>query len=374
MGSGFRLKDVTYHIAYDKKELGPTYQLNTSDDDTGGQRYNYSDGSGFTYNNGYKAYMTEIENLELGFNWDITTDSSLAFKYVNSSFSWKPDAEHSEDYDGEALANNSLGNRRENATKMYNLSYYNKVLKNVEFSANAGLTKNYTDLFERYPGRGESTCPNSRYNFGAQSNVMLPFGNTLTVGVDDIESKVRSKDLSSATPYYTEGKMRNAGIFLQDQWKATNFLILYAGARYDYWRTFDGRTTSTETRDVSPRTEGYVSPKLSVVVLPDALTSIRLLAGDTFRSPTLWEIYAYRDIPRAGFGSSVPNPDLDPETARSYEAGIERAMTDKLTLGATYFSNHIKDMISPWRSTTPRRGSPTRPTRISPRPIPRAMS
>jgi len=154
----------------------------------------------------------------------------------------------------------------------------------------------------------------------------------------------------SREPYQkTKAKMRTAGAFLQDQWKATDFLILYAGARYDYWRAYDATNTSPTGDEIPSRTKSHVSPKVSVVVLPDARTTIRASAGDSFRSPAIWDLYAFSYVP--GRGRRLPNPDLDPETARCYEAGIERALTDRLKVGGTYFSNHMKDMI--YRVTVP---------------------
>ncbi|MEN6475062.1 MAG: TonB-dependent receptor [Syntrophaceae bacterium] len=344
IASGFRVKDVTYHVAYDNKDIGPIDQYYTSTRGSVGEVIDTATGETTRFL-GYRSWTTEINNLELGANWDITTDSSLGFKFINSTFSWVPETSTSL-YDS---TYDITGSERAHSTKIYNLSYYNKMLKNVEFSANIGLTDNYEDLFIYSPGSADSTCPNTRYNLGGQANITLPLNNTLSVGLDASKSQVVSEDLSQTPIQNSKGKMLNAGLFLQDQWNATDFLILYAGARYDYWKAYEGKNNSPTGDDIDNRTKHHVSPKVSVVVLPDAKTTIRASAGDAFRSPAIWDIYAYRYVP--GRGSRLPNPDLDPETARCYEAGIERALTDRLSVSGTYFSNHIKDMI--YRVTIP---------------------
>jgi len=347
VSSGFRVKDVTYHIAYDRKTIGPIDQYyTTTRGGVAGELIDTASGDTNTRFVGYQSWKTKMDNLDLGFNWDVTDDSALAFKVVNSTFSWVPETSTSlfdSTYD-------ITGNERAHDTRIFNLSYYNAMLKNVEISLNAGLTDNYEDLFIMAPGSGESTRPNKRYSLGGQANITLPFNNTLTVGVDASQSKISTEDLSREPYQKTKAKMRTAGAFLQDQWKATDFLILYAGARYDYWRAFDATNTSPTGDEIPSRTKAHVSPKVSVVVLPDSKTTIRASAGDSFRSPAIWDLYAFSYVP--GRGRRLPNPDLDPETARCYEAGIERLFFgDRLTVGATYFQNDIEDMI--YRVTIP---------------------
>lgn len=338
ISSGFRIKDVGYHIAYRKLTTDGNEQVHTSR--TVGEVVETAQPGVTRRIDGYQTWQTTTEALDMGLTWDITTDSSLGVKCLYSTFEMDPDRRKN-NYDGADIT----GNYRAQDSVIYGLNYYNTMLENVEVIVNAGLINNYNDLFIMRPGAGDSRCPNSRYNLGAQSNITLPYNNILTIGLDSSLARLTSEDETNpASPQSTKGKMQTAGLFLQDQWKATDFLILYAGVRYDYWKSYGGDTNNPTALDISSHTESYVSPKLSVVLLPDDKTTIRASAGESFRGPTIWEVFRYRRFP--GKDSVVlPNPDLKPETARSYEAGIERIFFDRLTLGGTYFWNHLDDMI-----------------------------
>lgn len=366
ISSGFRLNDVTYHVAYDRKSVGPVpydyiYNRNVS-----GVQIPTANGQ-TSQLLGTQNWTTEIDNLEFGANWDITMDSSIGLKIINSTFDQEPEkgsalpgATQRVNGSWVPLTDDDVTNSeftRAHGSRVYNLSYYNKMLKNAEFNANFGLIDNYEDYYlgKNDPAAfGESNRPNTRYSLGGQVNFTMPCNNILSVGFDASQYRIDSEDNYFITyPQYSKGKMRTAGIFVQDEWKAADFLILYAGARFDYWKVYqaDWMSRDTTTKAIvsgsyEDHDKSYVSPKVSVVILPDAKTTIRATAGDAFRSPAIWDLYSFSYYPNnTSRIRNLPNPDLDPETARCYEAGIERFLTDKLTVGGTYFSNHIDDMI-----------------------------
>ena len=61
--------------------------------------------------------------------------------------------------------------------------------------------------------------------------------------------------------------------------------------------------------------------------------------GTGVKNPTLFELF--------GFGPNfVPNPDLNPEKSKGWDAGVEQAfLDDRLILDVTYFNNRITDLI-----------------------------
>jgi vitamin B12 transporter len=64
-------------------------------------------------------------------------------------------------------------------------------------------------------------------------------------------------------------------------------------------------------------------------------------AGSGFKAPTLGELY--QNFPPFFFS----NPDLKPETSTGYDLGIEQGLFDHtLQLGATWFRNDIRDLIT----------------------------
>jgi vitamin B12 transporter len=82
----------------------------------------------------------------------------------------------------------------------------------------------------------------------------------------------------------------------------------------------------------------FVTWRTGAVVRLSPRTRVRLAAGTAFTEPTFIENYA------AGF--AVGNPDLKPERARSWEAGLEHAVArGRLTLAATWFDQRFRDLI-----------------------------
>jgi outer membrane receptor for ferrienterochelin and colicins len=107
-------------------------------------------------------------------------------------------------------------------------------------------------------------------------------------------------------------------LFAQDEFRITNYLILNAGIRYDYF-------------------EGYgntINPRLGLVYHPFKPTSLKLLYGQAFRIPNIYERYYTDNV------SSKANPNLQPETIKTYEAVWEQLLGKYLrfTLAGFYYN------------------------------------
>ena len=97
-------------------------------------------------------------------------------------------------------------------------------------------------------------------------------------------------------------------------------LTLTGGVRLDDQQVFGSKTSLGGNIAYTPN---------------DGDTVLRATYAEGFRAPALSEQLA-------AFG----NPDLRPETARSYDAGIEQSLIDgKLRAQATYFRRNTKDLI-----------------------------
>jgi vitamin B12 transporter len=71
-------------------------------------------------------------------------------------------------------------------------------------------------------------------------------------------------------------------------------------------------------------------------------TKIKASIGTGFKAPTLEQLF--QSFPAFDF---YANPDLKPESSLGYDFGFEQALFgDALKFGATYFHNHIKNLIS----------------------------
>jgi len=71
-------------------------------------------------------------------------------------------------------------------------------------------------------------------------------------------------------------------------------------------------------------------------------TKLKASVGTGFKAPTLSEMF--ENFPSSGF---FGNPNLKPETSIGYDAGFEQPLlSGAIELGATYFRNDIKNLIS----------------------------
>ena len=73
-------------------------------------------------------------------------------------------------------------------------------------------------------------------------------------------------------------------------------------------------------------------------------TKIRAFAGTGYRAPSLWELYGVSGD--QGTLRRLGNPDLKPETSKSWEAGVDQSLFGgKLTAGATYFETRLDNVV-----------------------------
>lgn len=84
-----------------------------------------------------------------------------------------------------------------------------------------------------------------------------------------------------------------------------------------------------------------VSPRGSIAVdLRETGTKLRAAAGKGMKEPTFYENFAYD-------AWTLGNKDLDPETAISWEVGVDQNLwKERITLGLTYFENRYEKLIA----------------------------
>ncbi len=114
-------------------------------------------------------------------------------------------------------------------------------------------------------------------------------------------------------------------VYLQDEFEIQKNLIFNAGVRYDHYENF-GETTN---------------PRLALIYNPFEKTSLKLLYGEAFRAPSAYELY-YNDGPDL----QKSNPNLDPETIKSYELTLEQIIGNYLRGVATGYFYKIEDLIT----------------------------
>ncbi len=148
----------------------------------------------------------------------------------------------------------------------------------------------------------------------------------VTVGTElrhDYSQRIRSYD---EDPYdligHVDDHATRLGAFLQTEIALWTNVLLNAGVRYDYYDTFGNA----------------VNPRAAFIYSPWSQTTFKFLYGEAYRAPNLWEWAFTSPFQKA-------NPNLQPETIRSYELVWEQYLPGNLRLSLSGFLNQTRDLI-----------------------------
>jgi iron complex outermembrane receptor protein len=177
------------------------------------------------------------------------------------------------------------------------------------------------------------------YNLETQHAVEFGPSNRLSYGVNYRHNSLSS----SATDAFS--RENRLGLYLQDEWRATQSITLVAGLRYDL-DTFINPT---------------VSPRVALIYQASPEHTFRASASVAYRPPTLFETHSdQRAVTTVPTGAPPPAPptftttiavngapNLDPEQIISYEAGYQGwFFKHRLRLRADLFFNHLSDLVT----------------------------
>lgn len=150
----------------------------------------------------------------------------------------------------------------------------------------------------------------------------------VTFGAEYRDNFRQDQKTYDINPYRLELDVRkdskiSAG-FVQDEFRIHPRLILNAGIRYDHYSSFGGST----------------NPRIGLLFRATPRTAIKLLYGQAFRPPNVYELY-YHDL-----STAMANPALRPETIRTYEAVVDRYLGSHLQFSASGYLYRIKGLIA----------------------------
>lgn len=141
-----------------------------------------------------------------------------------------------------------------------------------------------------------------------------------------------------------QGRTFTNAEWVQDIWTALPNVKLALGVRHEDWRAYDGTNFSlTPALNVTqPRIGASTfSPKASLAWQVSGRWSLTGSWGEAYRMPTVTELY---QAITTGTVLTVPNPNLKPEHADSYELAAQRK-TDTGLLRVTLFQENVSNAL-----------------------------
>jgi len=149
----------------------------------------------------------------------------------------------------------------------------------------------------------------------------------LTVGGEwrhDFDLQQRNWDVAPYTSYLDSDESGDIfSLYAQDEWSIRKNLILNAGVRFDHYRAF-GST---------------VNPRAALIYSPAEASTFKMLYGQAFRAPNAYELFYTSTTSRA-------NPQLRPETIRSFELVWEQRFGGHLRTAVSGFWNDVDGLIN----------------------------
>jgi len=142
----------------------------------------------------------------------------------------------------------------------------------------------------------------------------------------------------------SRGKTATAALWVQDIWRFAPDWKATLGGRFENWRAFDGENYSLNPAlDISqPKlSDSYFSPKASLGWQPGQSWTLTASYGRAYRMPTVMELY---QAVTTGSVLSVPNPNLNPERADSYELSAAYIMSDGRAR-LSFFEEDVADAL-----------------------------
>jgi outer membrane receptor protein involved in Fe transport len=140
---------------------------------------------------------------------------------------------------------------------------------------------------------------------------------------DHLNQEQRDVDLTTGEIFVDDKRSsQQAAVFVQDEITLARHWTATVGARADWW-------------SVGPKA---LKPRAGLVYRTDSDTAFKVLYGEAFRAPNVYELYYTQ------FGSRG-NPALDPEMLRTTEVVFEQYLRARLRLTVAGFYTDIQKLI-----------------------------
>ncbi len=142
----------------------------------------------------------------------------------------------------------------------------------------------------------------------------------------------------------SRGNTATSALWVQDSWQITPQVRAVLGGRLEHWRAFDGANYSlTPALDVAQPEQSAtrISPKASLSWQVSAPLRLSASYGRAYRMPTVTELY---QTVTTGQVLSIPNPNLHPERADSFELSAEHSFASG-RVRISFFEEHLSNAL-----------------------------
>jgi iron complex outermembrane receptor protein len=166
--------------------------------------------------------------------------------------------------------------------------------------------------------------------------------NRLTAGITYLFNRFDTKAIVTSPQWEHRG-----GVYLQDEFRPVEDLLVYVGARYDY-------NSATQDQDIAGSgIEGDFSPRVSLVYLLGSNQSVRASFGRAFRKPSFFEsqmhLKTFQQFENleafSSYADFLYSPDVRNEHVNNYELGYFNQFSRRYTLTAAVFFNQYLDTL-----------------------------
>ena len=160
-------------------------------------------------------------------------------------------------------------------------------------------------------GVSKSFLNGFRFTFGAD------YRETLSMGLRNYDERPYTNYLD------VRGDLAVFGAYLDGSYEVSKWLSVVAGLRLDDYSSF-GET---------------LNPRFGLIIRPAERTTVKLLYGEAFRAPTLYELTYEATEQKA-------NPGLQPERVRTFELVGEHYFDQHWKASVSLYQNDISDLIN----------------------------
>ncbi len=257
----------------------------------------------------------EVQDYLLGLTYDLYLTGGYEIQAIVSTYKSDKDVTRMSGTPPEAAASGGAGRVADNDSGWYTADL--KLSKDVPYYGIHNLSAGYH--YDRY------------------------FTDNETWNATDWKRDIRTTLRDSS-----EGKTRTHALFVENNWDVSDQWAVYLGARYEWWKAFDGAKSIDEkgtriTTKLPDNSDNNLSPKLSTTFRPSEQWRLRYSLGWAHRYPTVGEMF-FGSITSAGIINNA-NPDLKPEQVLAQDFTVTRTIGMKSDARLTFFQDDVKNAI-----------------------------